>query len=604
MVPAELQPNNIPLNEKSPKKTPFWRSIWLALTICLTLLGILVIPAVQQYVQHLDYAAAYFFNSFIGKSPVFDRLVLFIGDDEGRERLVAGIVIWFIIILWMTPGKRHRARLLGTVLFCLTIVGIFLFIDAQTNDVITRRSPSYKLVPFNSLKTIYNWQVDISDKRSYPNSEAMVFLIFGFILLRLRQKKHGIVLIFAGLTIPLGRCIVGSTWVTDIYLGSLPVAFLASAIAVETPLFQLRKRYVKLSDTFFDQLEKLMVNWRGILKHRKKFWTTQNVFYVESTVKHFVRTDLPLLLPKQDDTSPTTPKMIVPLGGLRSVIRIIDLGDQTVILRAYPASRFHEADQHRQAADTLVSHGVRVPKILNYVNESKKNGMIFIIEEFIQGRCIAPESLTDQHLDAAAEQLARLHSVKNIEWGPLTIPRGEKYSNVLIRRAERQLNALSKNSSVHNRTELIPKAIKWFRGWEHELKLNFPFALVHGKLHRENCLFENTGRFCIIDNTTMEWGVPALDLVTIHQSLCGNIPEVIERFDSLYYSKLSDHDAVHTKNIVPLFYGLYYLAQTIKYTKRINTPRRGKPGGPQRRIAEFSKALNDLIEQYPSEKKN
>lgn len=581
----------------APAKRPMWRRLRFAAVLCAVLVGLLLVPGIQTAVQKLDYAGAYFFNSLAGKSPVFDRLILFISDDDGRERFIAAIIIWFFFLLWLAPNKYTRAKLLGTLLFCLSFIGVFLVADSYTNDIIPRRSPSYTITPFNSLREIYKWNVDISDKRSFPNSEAMVFLIFGFILLRLRHRLSAIVLIAAGLILPLGRCVVGSTWPTDIYLGSLPVAFLASAVAVETPLYRLRQKFISWSSTFFDQAEKLLVNWRAILKYRKMFWSTQNVFYMEAAIKHFARTELPKLYPPKSADSPA-PKLEVPLGGLRSVIRVISLENARMVLRTYPTNRIFEAEQHLLAANTLHTHNVRAPHILHYINDVKKSGLIFLLEEFVDGECIPPENLTEQHLEAAATEIAALHSVKNLNWGPLNSPRGEKYYEVALRRAERHLGMISRNSQIENTAHLISRAGKWFRAWEPALKIFQQFTPVHGKLHRENCLFEKSGRFCLLDNTTMEWGVPLTDIVTIHQSLCNKSPELIEVFDRFYFAKLDPADAEKYRRLLPLYYGFSYLSQIVKYAKRLNTPRRGKAGGPKRQIAHYREALEKLMDEF------
>src|SRR5690606_16057902 len=128
----------------------------------------------------------------------------------------------------------------------------------------------------------------------------------------------------------------GLTWLTDIYLGALPISLLVSAMAVETPFRRLHASLVDLSAAGFDQGERFGRSLLPVWRHRKQYWTSQNVLHMEVAVKRFVSRELPNILDKNKQYADQAVTLEVPLSGLRSVVRIAALGPLKAVLRAYP----------------------------------------------------------------------------------------------------------------------------------------------------------------------------------------------------------------------------------------------------------------------------
>jgi len=547
---------------------PLWRRPWVAVALCVTLLVLAIIPPVSHAIQHTDLWLEMQLNRAAGITPVFDQMLLFVADEDGRERLLGLVIIWFLFQLWRTEDRAVRARKLGTLMFIIVTMVAFFVIEDFMDDVVERRSPSYVIHPFRNIKQIHHWDVDIKDKRSFPSSEAMVLFMVGFTLLRLGQKKGGGVAMVAGLTLPLGKCITGGTWPTDIYLGSLPLAMLTTAFTVDTQFARLHGFLTDLAAAALDQSEKFFRDIRLIARERRHWWLSQRVFHMEVAVKRFASRELPKIM-GCEDVKTRDIQLFVPLGGLKSIVRIATCGDWRAVLRAYPSSRQLEAEQHCSAARILEQHNIRAPRLLQFCGNNGKYGALFVIEEFVDGRAPDPENISHEDIEAIATELARLHSVKNRSWGPISLSRVEDFANVTLRRAEKQLSQACRCCAANNYASCSRDIEKWLRQWKTPLSELKEFSLVHGKLHRDNCVFElKSGRFCLLDNTTLEWGLPAVDLVQVCQSVFANNFSLTELFYGSYFSKINQDDVARVKRFVPLYSVLFEIAQIAKYAKR------------------------------------
>jgi aminoglycoside phosphotransferase (APT) family kinase protein len=575
---------------------PTGRTIWFALLICGILLGLSLVPAVSQYIQALDLRAAYWLNRGAGVSPVLDRIVLLIADEDGRERLVALVFLWFIAALWMARGRVEKSRMLGMLLFVAAVLGIFFLIDALLDDVVERKSPSYTLQPFRSIGKILDFRVDLTDRRSFPSATGVILLTVGFLLARLGRMKGGLIGIALGLTVPLLQCIAGQNWVSDIYLGSLPVSILISAVAVETPFLRLLGIFVDLSAAGIDQMERFGRNLTPMWRHRTLYWVSQNVFHMEVAVKRFISREFAHVMDPDKRHRNEQISVEMPLGGLRSVVRVTTMGPIKAVVRAYPLNRRFEAEQHYRASNLLNRHGIRVPKIYHQTDSPKKFGALFLIEEFIDGRCKEPADLTHDDVTAAAIELARLHQVTSEVWGPVAAPRTEEYGTVLLRRIDRQLSQIERGAVLKGQQTNVAEVRAWFAKWRTELNEIRQFSLVHGKLHRENCIFESSGGFCLLDFTTLEWGIPSSDLVLVQHSQCGGNPETIGLFNDIYYGALRPEAREQGKRLEPLFNAIFSLGQVSKYTKRLGRSQKRQVGDAITKGTHWWHKLLEIVE--------
>lgn len=549
---------------------PVWRKLWFAVTVGIIILLFSLTPFGEELIAAVDGRLAIWFNSLVGKSPVLDRLVLLVADDEGRQRIVALAAAWFLVAVLMAQGRVAKSRLLGTFFYITIVLVLYFLVDSLLDDVIERKSPSMGfLQPFNHIGRVMGFKVDVTDRRSFPSKEAMLLLTMGFMLLRLRRPGGAVVALSVGLVLPLFLCIAGLSWFSDTYVGALPIAFLVSAVAVETPFKAVHESMIDLAAAGLDQSSRKIASLVPIWRHRRLYWTSQNVFHVEVAVKRFVKREMPAILDPEQKYPHHSPQLEVPLGGLRSVVRIATLGDQKAIVRAYPLNRRIEADQHVRASTYLREQSVNVPEMYKVITNPSRYGAIFLVEEFIRGRSKTADELTDADIKEMATQLARLHNVTSTVWGPLDHPRSEGYANVLLRRIDRQISTVVRGPVLGDKPAYAASARAWFASWRAELEKITEFSLTHGKLHRENSLFTGEGRYYLLDTTTLEWEVAASDYVTVRHSQCDGKANIMDKLDAAYFAALHPSVAARCRELLPLYEALYCLSQAQKNTKRL-----------------------------------
>jgi hypothetical protein len=548
--------------DPTPGNKPTWRRLSFAIVLCGAILLLAAIPGVNAPILQLDRTAAFTLNGVIGKSAVLDHLILALADRKADERALAVILIGFAIFVAMAPTRRKRAERFSLFLFLFVATSLTLVAQEQIDDVVRRRSPSYDLRPFHNIELLYHDKVKIRQGESFPSEHGVGYFLIGFVLLRL-GSMGGLFFLGAGAILPLAGCAVGSEWLSDTYLGALPLGFLCSALLVDTRVF-----YVK---TYFGRQLLLALDKVAIGIRSKKHlldgsfrWSTQNVYRVEAATKRYIMDNLDSLSGK---SSVEQIRVEMPLAGVRSIVRFITLDDVRFVLRVYPVVRRIEAELHKDASDMLAAHGINAPRIIEYSDEPSRYGVVLIAEEFIIGSSLRAEEMTRDHIVSLARQLAKLHSVHNAKWGPLRSPREGKHFIALRKRIHRYMKlAAEKNFGLQEKREI--EILAWFDAWAPQFDSLPYFSLTHNKLHHENCIFAEGDEYYFLDFTTLEWAVPAKDIVKVYHLLLQDDQQKIQTFNSHYFENISADDRAIFRKFHPFYEALFHLTSAATQAKR------------------------------------
>jgi aminoglycoside phosphotransferase (APT) family kinase protein len=522
----------------------------------------MLLPQTYALVRRADISCAFRLNQIIGKSPVFDRLLTYVADEDGRERLYLLVLIFSGIHVWRAKNRRDRGRRLSMLLFIACIVGGAILFERALDESYMRSSPSYVIRPFRNIKDIYKWDIDVKDHRSFPSSEGMVLLLAGFLMLRMRARWAWMVLL-AGLTLPIGGCMVGRTWVSDLYLGALPMSFLVSALAMQTFVGKLHTLLYEQTLAVMDHAHIYWRRYKYVLRPAQ-VRNSRNVFTVEATVKQYLIKGLPVALGHPE----LRPEHVeAPLGGRRTLVRVVTFRGQKLLLRAYPVGTHHEAEVHHHAAQLLEEHGVRVPHVIHHTEQPFRGGVVFLVEEYVEGRLKWGEELTDAELQLMARQVARLHSISSLQWGPLLAPRSEDFADVMQRRVQRRIDRLVQQEVLADGEE-ARRLRDWFTEKGQQLRELKSYALTHGQLHRDNMMFTRSGEFVLFDYATLEYAAPQTDIVYLHYHLLDEDPRLTQAFDDYYLAELPESQRQQFAGLFEYFKAVFYLGRLSTRWKR------------------------------------
>jgi aminoglycoside phosphotransferase (APT) family kinase protein len=223
-------------------------------------------------------------------------------------------------------------------------------------------------------------------------------------------------------------------------------------------------------------------------------------------------------------------------------VRYVDVeGIGRVVLRV-----FHRSVHRRRPSGLarlsalLAEQGLRVPRVL-VADDSRATrrayGIGVVAEEFLEGQLVSelPAAARAEVLDAAADLLARLHTVRSPVggkpwegtcWPPL------KRAAALARNQLRQVARLAACGLGASRARALAR---WFVEQFRPLARP-PYPLVHNDFHAKNLVWTPQGELGLIDLATMAYWFPHVDLVQGEESLCAEGPELAARFLGRYFA--------------------------------------------------------------------
>lgn len=545
------------------RRTPWYRSVWFASAICVSLLFLFSLPSINERILVGDIGIASTLNELVGKSPVFDHLVLAFADRMADERMLVVLSVIAAIFILTSANRPTTARRASLVAY-LVLIGVGgILVQEFVEETVRRRSPAYELKGFRDIDGFYDDRVEVLSRETFPSDDGFGYFLIGLTLLRM-GIMHGLFFFGAGLVFPLARCIVGSQWMSDLYLGALPMAILVSAVAAETRLLNVRQWLYSQLLNLLDRSGYVLTRRLGLLKGLLPT-KPNDIMAIHEAVKAYAKTEAPKFI-TEGGTGQI--RLEMPLSGAGSLIWFFQKGDYKAILRAYPLQYAHKAELHRQAVRLLQHHNVNVPAILDYQLAPKQYPAVILLEQFIDGTAVGPLDMTEQNVVEMAKQFSRLHSVRSERWGRLGFERSESFYSVLIRHLRRDLNLVKQAGLLND--EMQERSIwEWLVESTGQLdQQTRSYSLTHNDAHSNNGLFTPSGEFFLIDLTRCHWQPAARELVQVYRRWIGGSSDLIRKFEEVYFGSMTSAEYELNRKSMPLFERLNLLDEVVKRTDR------------------------------------
>lgn len=218
----------------------FMRWPWIVAGMVLLLL-LNQLPAVHHAIISLDRAVAVRANSLLGRSPAFDRQLGRLNTRAGDVFVLALICLVFLVHALRGADSKEILRRLTfwgwTGLLCLATYAL----QSESEYLIKRKIPILELDQLKNLHAMYGIPLRTGGGSSFPSGHGLAYIFFA--LMAWRRGYLGVSLALWGLAVlmPGLRLVIGVHWLSDVVLGSLPLAALIAALAWET---RLRKTYI------------------------------------------------------------------------------------------------------------------------------------------------------------------------------------------------------------------------------------------------------------------------------------------------------------------------------------------------------------------------
>lgn len=237
------------------KKNHFSNSIKgliIACFICCLLIISWVIPLTRMFWDYLDAMTYLFLHTFFLKTD-FSQKFWAVMNSRIADNISHAIYILILVRYVFSDDGQYIKKRGFQVLFVILAVILSVIIskgvqsELSNHFSIKRDSPSLVLGHNVRLSTVLPGLENVKDasRRSFPGDHAMtLFLLCGFIFWLTKSISFRIVTVVVTLFFIMPRLISGGHWLTDLLMGSLPIAIFALTIWISVYSF-LVKRFVK-----------------------------------------------------------------------------------------------------------------------------------------------------------------------------------------------------------------------------------------------------------------------------------------------------------------------------------------------------------------------
>lgn len=159
--------------------------------------------------------------------------------DKGKQRAASRLAQFFYYLIWFELGMLF----LKEVLFHILVAVNFL-----------RDSPSLVFSDTVLLSQAVPWlKIKDSSRWCFPSDHAFIVLQWACFIWVYSGWRIGIVAFISSWFFILPRLIGGAHWISDVLVGSLPIALVFVALACFTPLYTFGMRYL-------ERLSKVILN--------------------------------------------------------------------------------------------------------------------------------------------------------------------------------------------------------------------------------------------------------------------------------------------------------------------------------------------------------
>lgn len=215
------------------------------------------IPVIGELWDIADSATFFTLNGSLGLDNNWAMLWAVLNNRlfDSFAALLFGLVFYFYIRSGESEDMNRR--------FSLALVAIvFSLVTAQLGHLLlshSRESPSRVLKPAYLLSQLFpEIKPKDSSGTSFPGDHGTLSLMFSIFIAYLGGLRFALIGAVVALFTILPRLFSGAHWLTDIAIGSLTAAIVASAILLNTPLLRMCAGYIEKRLKNCSKLTKLL----------------------------------------------------------------------------------------------------------------------------------------------------------------------------------------------------------------------------------------------------------------------------------------------------------------------------------------------------------
>lgn len=195
--------------------------------VILTLVIAYFIPLTFSWISWVDIQGAYFFNSFLSGNLFWHKFWNFLRSSK-MDWCFDIIMLAFALYYILTKEKTYRRKLTECILLVLFTIACFLPVHRGPIQAMIR---PVRICPLGTLSEITPLSKQVTGEsrkgftdHSYPSDHGYTVFMFIFACCFLRGRRFGLSALLVSLPVLTARLVTGTHWISDITLGSIPIA--------------------------------------------------------------------------------------------------------------------------------------------------------------------------------------------------------------------------------------------------------------------------------------------------------------------------------------------------------------------------------------------
>ncbi|MCX8036314.1 MAG: aminoglycoside phosphotransferase family protein [Candidatus Sumerlaeia bacterium] len=296
------------------------------------------------------------------------------------------------------------------------------------------------------------------------------------------------------------------------------------------------------------------------------FQWSDNFVRIEQIIRSYIVKRL-LPLAKSDLAAA---EVVVPLGGMNSVIRIVRTKTgQGFVVRVFPRAERARLRSLIEVGKMLQSRGVAVPPTVDWVEDYSESHLVIHAERLIEGQTLVGHRAEASTAHLLASLFHSLHRTKSPQWGPPDNLESADFSIYSFRRAKNRLRGVRKVLTRTADKAVFEKILDWFTAERHRFDGVREFDLTHDKINPGNLLWAPAERkYYLLDLATVRFGVRTKDLVALYHEVLQEDPKAIAQFETAYWAGSTDGERQQNERLWRWYHAYYHLAEAASQIKR------------------------------------
>jgi membrane-associated phospholipid phosphatase len=231
----------------TPQLGNHWTNLSVVLCSVLALSVLITNPAIHSAINNWEANLTIAANSIVGMHPSLDRLLGWLNTRIGDLlviSLMAGIFTAHSFGASTFNVLVERLSFWGWV--ATLCISTYLLVCA-TEHLYCHPIPVQALPQLHDVRTMYGIPVHASAFNSFPSGHGLAYIFFALMAWCKRYRRMSLFLILFGTIMLATRVVLGMHWLSDIFLGALPLSLVLSSVALRTPLKQSFRSFYSIT---------------------------------------------------------------------------------------------------------------------------------------------------------------------------------------------------------------------------------------------------------------------------------------------------------------------------------------------------------------------